>query len=71
MRRQQGRPQEAVALLTPILAWFTEGFGFDTAELKEAKTLLDKLTEPAIAPEGVSQMRMAGFSRSDHPPARP
>ena len=69
MRRQQGRLQEAVALLTPILAWFTEGF--DTAELKEAKTLLDKLTEPSIAAEGVSQMRMAGFSRSDHPPARP
>jgi predicted ATPase len=53
LRRQQGRPQEAVALLAllaPILAWFTEGF--DTADLKEAKTLLDKLTEPAIAAEG-------------------
>src|ERR1700687_3362856 len=47
---QQGRPQEAVALLAPILGWFTEGF--DTADLKEAKTLLDKLTEPAIAAEG-------------------
>jgi hypothetical protein len=65
LRRQQGRPQEAVALLDPTLGWFTEGF--DTADLKEAKTLLDKLTEPAIA-RGVSQMRMAGFSRSDHPP---
>jgi len=50
LRRQQGRPQEAVALLAPILGWFTEGF--DTADLKEAKTLLDKLTEPAIAAEG-------------------
>ena len=50
MRRQQGRPQEAVALLAPIYAWFTEGF--DTADLKEAETLLDKLTEPAIAAEG-------------------
>ena len=50
LRRQQGRPQEAVALLAPILAWFTEGF--DTADLKEAKTLLDELTEPAIAAEG-------------------
>src|SRR6266702_2217557 len=45
LRRQQGRPQEAVALLAPILAWFEEGF--DTADLKEAKALLDKLTEPA------------------------
>ena len=50
LRRQQGRPQEALALLAPILGWFTEGF--DTADLKEAKTLLDKLTEPAIAAEG-------------------
>ena len=50
LRRQQGRPQEAAALLAPILAWFTEGF--DTADLKDAKTLLDKLTEPAIAAEG-------------------
>jgi predicted ATPase len=44
------RQQEAVALLAPILGWFTEGF--DTADLKEAKTLLDELTEPAIAAEG-------------------
>jgi predicted ATPase len=50
LRRQQGRPQEAVALLAPIYAWFTEGF--DTADLKQAKALLDKLTEPAIAAEG-------------------
>jgi predicted ATPase len=49
LRRQQGRPQEAPALLAPILGWFTEGF--DTADLKEAKALLDKLTEPAIAAE--------------------
>jgi tetratricopeptide (TPR) repeat protein len=50
LRRRQGRQQEAVALLAPILGWFTEGF--DTADLKEAKTLLDKLTGPAIAAEG-------------------
>jgi tetratricopeptide (TPR) repeat protein len=50
LRRQQRRREEAVALLAPILGWFTEGF--DTADLKEAKTLLDKLTEPAIAAEG-------------------
>ena len=50
LRRQQGRPQEAAALLAPILGWFTEGF--DTADLKEAKALLDQLTEPAIAAEG-------------------
>jgi class 3 adenylate cyclase/tetratricopeptide (TPR) repeat protein len=50
LRRQQGRPQEAVALLAPVCGWFTEGF--DTTDLKEAKTLLGELTEPAIAAEG-------------------
>ena len=50
LRRQQGRPQEAVALLAPVYAWFTEGL--DSADLKAAKALLDKLTEPAIAAEG-------------------
>jgi class 3 adenylate cyclase/tetratricopeptide (TPR) repeat protein len=50
LRRQQGRREEALALLAPIYTWFTEGF--DTADLKEARTLLDKLTEPAIAAEG-------------------
>ena len=50
LRRQQGRPQEAVALLAPILGWFTEGL--DTADLKAAHTLLAELTEPAIAAEG-------------------
>ncbi|HKM73113.1 MAG TPA: hypothetical protein VJX94_24135, partial [Stellaceae bacterium] len=41
LRRQQGRPQETATLLAPIYAWFTEGF--DTADLKEAKTLLDEI----------------------------
>ena len=41
LRRQQGRPQEAVALLAPIYAWFTEGF--DTADLKAARTLLAEI----------------------------
>jgi hypothetical protein len=50
LRRQQGRPHEAAALLAPIYSWFTEGF--DTADLKEAKALLDKLAEPAIAAKG-------------------
>jgi predicted ATPase len=50
LRRQQDRPQEAVALLAPILGWFTEGF--DTADLKAARTLLADLTEQAVAAEG-------------------
>jgi predicted ATPase len=37
----QGRREEALAFLAPIHAWFTEGF--DTRDLKEAKSLLDQL----------------------------
>ena len=45
LRRQQGKPQAAAALLAPILGWFTEGF--DTADLQAARTLLDELENPA------------------------
>jgi predicted ATPase len=38
----QGRRDEARAMLTEIYNWFTEGFG--TADLKDAKALLDELT---------------------------
>ena len=38
---EQGRRAEARELLAPVYGWFTEGF--DTADLKEAKTLLDQL----------------------------
>jgi predicted ATPase len=41
--QQQGKQAEARALLTPIYDWFTEGF--DTADLQEAKALLDALGE--------------------------
>ena len=37
----QGRRADALNLLAPICAWFTEGF--DTQDLKEAKALLDQL----------------------------
>jgi predicted ATPase len=39
--RDQGRRAEAHDLLAPVYAWFTEGF--DTADLKDAKALLDEL----------------------------
>jgi predicted ATPase len=39
--QRQGKRQEAYDLLAPIYGWFTEGF--DTADLQEAKTLLDEL----------------------------
>jgi predicted ATPase len=40
--RDQGKRNEARDLLAPVYGWFTEGF--DTADLKKAKTLLDELT---------------------------
>jgi predicted ATPase len=39
--REQGRRGEARELLAPVYVWFTEGF--DTADLKDAKALLDEL----------------------------
>jgi predicted ATPase len=39
--RDQGRRAKARDLLTPVYGWFTEGF--DTADLNEAKALLDEL----------------------------
>jgi predicted ATPase len=38
---QQGKSQEAYDLLAPVYNWFTEGF--DTADLQEAKVLLEVL----------------------------
>ena len=46
--QQQGKRTEAHELLAPIYGWFTEGF--DTADLQEAKALL----------EGVGRITRAG-----------
>src|SRR5262249_18409361 len=40
--QQQGKHSEARDLLAPIYGWFTEGF--DTADLQEAKALLEQLS---------------------------
>ena len=40
--QQQGKRTEAHELLAPIYGWFTEGF--DTADLQEAKALLEELS---------------------------
>jgi predicted ATPase len=40
--QQQGKRAEAYEVLAPIYDWFTEGF--DTADLQEAKALLEALT---------------------------
>lgn len=39
--QSQGKRQDAYDLLAPVYGWFTEGF--DTADLQEAKTLLQEL----------------------------
>jgi class 3 adenylate cyclase/predicted ATPase len=39
--QSHNKGQDAYDLLAPVYAWFTEGF--DTADLQEAKTLLDQL----------------------------
>jgi predicted ATPase/energy-coupling factor transporter ATP-binding protein EcfA2 len=41
--KKQGKAQEARDLLEPVYAWFTEGF--DTPDLKEARALLDEISE--------------------------
>jgi predicted ATPase len=41
--RDHGKRQQAHDLLAPVYGWFTEGF--DTLDLKEAKALLDELTQ--------------------------
>ncbi len=41
--QSQDKRQDAYDLLAPVYEWFTEGF--DTADLKEAKSLLKELAE--------------------------
>jgi predicted ATPase len=45
--QQQGKRQDASALLAPVYSWFTEGF--DTADLREAKELLEELAANGAA----------------------
>jgi predicted ATPase len=48
---QQGQHDQARTLLAPIYGWFTEGV--DTADLQDAKALLEELAEasPAVSVE--------------------
>ena len=40
--QRQGKRADACQMLAEVYGWFTEGF--DTADLQEAKALLDALT---------------------------
>ena len=44
--QSQGKRREAYDLLAPVYTWFTEGF--DTADLRDAKALLEELTEGRV-----------------------
>jgi DNA-binding winged helix-turn-helix (wHTH) protein/predicted ATPase len=46
--QQQGKRAEAYELLAPVYDWFTEGF--DTADLQEARALLDTLAHRPVKP---------------------
>jgi class 3 adenylate cyclase/tetratricopeptide (TPR) repeat protein len=58
--RRRGQYEQARRLLAPVYDWFTEGF--DTLDLKQAKTLLDELAAP--------ENPRSDASGPDRPPAR-
>ena len=45
--RDQDKRAEAYEILQPVYAWFIEGF--DTADLKDAKALLDELSDNELS----------------------
>ena len=47
--QRQGKTVEARQMLAEIYGWFTEGF--DTADLKDAKALLDELQTQTALPQ--------------------
>ena len=47
--QSQDKRQDAHDLLAPVYDWFTEGF--DTADLQEAKTLMDELSAEVRPPK--------------------
>ena len=47
LQKERGEGEEAAALLRPIYEWFTEGF--DTADMQEAKAMLEGVTAQETA----------------------
>ena len=71
--RDQGKVQQARELLASVYGWFTEGF--DTRDLKDAKALLEELTNPAqdcslaarpLVPSNLDGLRAAIVRLGDH-----
>ena len=65
---RQGKTREAHALLAEAYSWFTEGF--DTADLKDAKALLEEL-EPAVTGLSSARKEVQEPPRSHRSGARP
>ena len=63
--RDQGKPDQARAVLAPVYGWFTEGF--ETADLEDAKALLHELQSSffSLAQAGLEEPVLAAG-----PPAR-
>ena len=55
--QQQGNKPEAGQRLAEIYGWFTEGF--DTADLKEAKVLLDELSYTSLPRTKVGHQKLS------------
>ena len=55
---QQGKKAEARQALAEIYAWFTEGF--ETADLKDAKALLDELSRQSCVVNAMSKISRFG-----------
>ena len=60
--QSQDKRQEAYDLLAPVYGWFTEGF--DTADLQEARALLEALSSERV------QQHLKGGLTSDVPPTK-
>ncbi len=58
--QQQGKREEAYDLLAPVYSWFTEGF--DTADLQEAKALLETAPKTVSQPRPTVEERSSGWT---------
>ncbi len=58
--QRQGKTAEAHALLSEIYNWFTEGF--DTADLNEARALLEELESRAWGKSQMGSRQVSGKS---------
>lgn len=68
LKQRQGRPGVALSILEGVYNWFTEGF--NTADLQDAKRLLDELRAQSMA-DHLAALRTAKTKRKAASPNRP